>query len=89
MIGAFAGVFYTAPPLRYKYRALGEISVFLIWGPLMVEGAYFVQRQALEIAIIENSSKLADYRRQLAKAQNPPPINPLAAEPIIDPKSVE
>lgn len=49
IIGAFAGVFYTAPPLRYKYRALGEVSVFLMWGPLMVEGAYFVQRQTLSM----------------------------------------
>jgi len=49
LVGAFAGVFYTAPPFRYKYRALGEISVFLMWGPLMVEGAYFVQRQALSL----------------------------------------
>jgi len=49
VIGAFAGIFYTAPPFRYKYIALGEISVFLMWGPLMVEGAYFVQRQALSL----------------------------------------
>ncbi len=49
MIGAFAGVFYTAPPFRYKYRGLGEIATFLMWGPLMVEGAYFVQRQALSV----------------------------------------
>ncbi|MEA1970763.1 MAG: 1,4-dihydroxy-2-naphthoate octaprenyltransferase [Thermodesulfobacteriota bacterium] len=49
IIGAFAGVFYTAPPLKYKYRALGEISTFLIWGPLMVGGAYFVQRQTLSM----------------------------------------
>jgi 1,4-dihydroxy-2-naphthoate octaprenyltransferase len=49
LIGGFSGVFYTAPPLRYKYKALGEISVFFMWGPLMVEGAYFVQRQALSL----------------------------------------
>jgi 1,4-dihydroxy-2-naphthoate octaprenyltransferase len=49
VIGAFAGIFYTAPPFRYKYMALGEISVFLMWGPLMVEGAYFVQRQTLSL----------------------------------------
>lgn len=45
MIGAGASLFYTAPPLKYKYSALGEFSVFLMWGPLMVEGAYYVQRQ--------------------------------------------
>lgn len=49
LIGAFASVTYTAPPLKYKYSALGEISVFLMWGPLMVAGAYFVQRQAFSI----------------------------------------
>jgi 1,4-dihydroxy-2-naphthoate octaprenyltransferase len=47
VIGIFAGLTYTAPPLKYKYSALGEVSVFIMWGPLMVEGAYFVQRQAL------------------------------------------
>ena len=45
LIGAFASLTYTAPPLKYKYSALGEISVFLMWGPLMVAGAYFVQRE--------------------------------------------
>lgn len=45
-VGLLAGLTYTAPPFRYKYVALGEISVFLMWGPLMVEGAYFVQRRA-------------------------------------------
>jgi len=47
--GLLAGITYTAPPLRYKYVALGELSVFLMWGPLMVEGAYYVQRQAFSI----------------------------------------
>ena len=44
IIGVIAGVFYTAPPLSYKYRAWGELSVFLMWGPLAVEAAYFIQR---------------------------------------------
>jgi 1,4-dihydroxy-2-naphthoate octaprenyltransferase len=49
LTGAFASLTYTAPPLKYKYSALGEISVFLMWGPLMVAGAYFVQRQAFSM----------------------------------------
>ncbi|HOO89499.1 MAG TPA: prenyltransferase [Syntrophales bacterium] len=49
MIGAFAGLFYTAPPFRYKYKGFGELSTFLMWGPLMVEGSYFVQRQTLSL----------------------------------------
>jgi len=49
LIGAFGSITYTAPPLKYKYSALGEISVFLMWGPLMVAGSYFVQRQAFSM----------------------------------------
>lgn len=45
LIGTAAGITYTAAPLNYKYKALGEFSVFLMWGPLMVTGAYYVQQQ--------------------------------------------
>lgn len=50
LIGTVASLTYTAPPLKYKYSALGEISVFLMWGPLMVMGSYFVQQQAFSIS---------------------------------------
>jgi 1,4-dihydroxy-2-naphthoate octaprenyltransferase len=49
LVGVAASLSYTAPPFKYKYKALGEFSVFLMWGPLMVEGSYFVQRQAFSI----------------------------------------
>jgi 1,4-dihydroxy-2-naphthoate polyprenyltransferase len=38
-LGLFFLLFYTWP---LKYFGLGEISVVLVWGPLMVGGAYFV-----------------------------------------------
>lgn len=37
--GAFLLLFYTWP---LKYIALGEVAVFLVWGPLMVGGGYYV-----------------------------------------------
>jgi 1,4-dihydroxy-2-naphthoate octaprenyltransferase len=52
LIGAIASFTYTAPPLKYKYNALGEISVFLMWGPLMVTGAYYVQRQMFSLSAL-------------------------------------
>jgi len=49
LIGFLACLFYTAAPVNYKYRAWGELSVFLMWGPLMFEGAYAVQRQTFSL----------------------------------------
>lgn len=39
LAGAFFVLFYTWP---LKKLALGELSVLLVWGPLMVGGAYYV-----------------------------------------------
>jgi 1,4-dihydroxy-2-naphthoate octaprenyltransferase len=52
LAGTFASLTYTAPPFKYKYSALGEFSVFLMWGPLMVMGAYFVQRQTFNTDVL-------------------------------------
>ncbi len=41
--GILVGVAYTAPPLKLVYRGLGEISVALGFGPIMLLGAYVVQ----------------------------------------------
>ncbi|MBN1815941.1 MAG: 1,4-dihydroxy-2-naphthoate octaprenyltransferase [Sedimentisphaerales bacterium] len=42
MFGALGGFFYSARPVGYKYFALGDALVFLLMGPLMVIGTYFV-----------------------------------------------
>lgn len=52
MLGFLAGFFYTANPISFKYVALGEPMVFLMWGPLMVSGAYYVQARELSAQAI-------------------------------------
>lgn len=49
LIGMLTSIFYTAGPVKFKYRAFGEFAVFMMWGPLMIEGAYAVQRQTLSV----------------------------------------
>lgn len=41
LTGLFISVFYVAPPLRLKARGLGEPSVAIVWGPLMVGGTVY------------------------------------------------
>jgi 1,4-dihydroxy-2-naphthoate polyprenyltransferase len=38
-LGAFFVLFYTWP---LKYIAMGEVVVFIVWGPLMIAGGYYV-----------------------------------------------
>ncbi|HPO36063.1 MAG TPA: 1,4-dihydroxy-2-naphthoate octaprenyltransferase [Syntrophales bacterium] len=49
LLGVLTCLLYTAGPLQFKYHALGELAVFLMWGPLMVEGAYAVQAKAVAL----------------------------------------
>jgi len=41
MSGAAAVYFYTAKPFRLKYNALGDLIIFLFFGPLLVLGAFY------------------------------------------------
>jgi 1,4-dihydroxy-2-naphthoate octaprenyltransferase len=42
LAGLFVSVFYVAPPIKLKHHGLGEPGVFVVWGPLMIGGTYYV-----------------------------------------------
>lgn len=42
VLGLALGYGYTAPPFQYKYKRMGLPFVFMLMGPLMVVGAYYV-----------------------------------------------
>ncbi len=46
-VGFFCAFFYTAPPIRFGYRGLGEIAQLLCFGPAIGLGAYYVQAQRI------------------------------------------
>jgi 1,4-dihydroxy-2-naphthoate octaprenyltransferase len=43
VLSVLAGFFYTAGPAALAYIGLGEITVFIFMGPIIVVGAYYVQ----------------------------------------------
>jgi 1,4-dihydroxy-2-naphthoate octaprenyltransferase len=43
---------YTAPPLRLKKHGLGEPTVLVVWGPLMVGGVYYAATGTIPGAVI-------------------------------------
>jgi len=53
--GFLISVFYVAKPVKLKYRGLGELGVFLIWGPLMIGGMYYIVSQTMPAWVIAAS----------------------------------
>jgi 1,4-dihydroxy-2-naphthoate octaprenyltransferase len=45
--GFFCAFFYTAPPIKFGYKGLGETAQLLCFGPGIGLGAYYVQTQSI------------------------------------------
>ncbi|MEX2546624.1 MAG: prenyltransferase [Chloroflexota bacterium] len=52
LAGLFLSVFYVAPPLNLKRHGLGEVDVFLTWGPLMIGGTYLVATSTIPLWVL-------------------------------------
>jgi 1,4-dihydroxy-2-naphthoate polyprenyltransferase len=59
LAGFCLGFLYSAPPLRLAYRGLGELALAVGFGPLIVMGTYFVQRQAWSLPALWASIPVA------------------------------
>ena len=49
VVGLLLAFFYTAGPVGYKYRALGDVGILASFGPLLVLGSYFVQTERFDL----------------------------------------
>jgi 1,4-dihydroxy-2-naphthoate octaprenyltransferase len=47
--GVFCSIFYTAPPIRFSHRGLGELGLLVNFGTTIGLGSYFVQAQHLSL----------------------------------------
>jgi 1,4-dihydroxy-2-naphthoate octaprenyltransferase len=47
-IGGLASISYTGWIINFKYKAMGEVVVFFMWGPLMIFACFFIQSQSWE-----------------------------------------
>jgi 1,4-dihydroxy-2-naphthoate polyprenyltransferase len=59
LAGLFLSVFYVAPPFRLKQHGLGELDVFLTWGPLMIGGVYLVATGSVPLWVLVFSAPYA------------------------------
>jgi 1,4-dihydroxy-2-naphthoate octaprenyltransferase len=59
LVGILGGVLYTAPPVKFSYRGLGEVVLFFCFGVLPVVGSYYVQTQIVSWYVVAASLPLA------------------------------
>lgn len=52
LAGLAGGFFYGGKPFGYKYHALGDVMVFMLMGPLMVAGSYFVLTGSFHVNVL-------------------------------------
>lgn len=52
VISILSGIFYTAGPRPLGYVGLGELFVFIFFGPVAVAGTYYVQSLEMNTAVI-------------------------------------
>jgi 1,4-dihydroxy-2-naphthoate octaprenyltransferase len=48
-VGILSSIFYTVPPVKFAYRGFGELGLLVNFGPVLVMGSYYVQRQTLDV----------------------------------------
>lgn len=69
-LGVILASMYTAPPIKFKYRALGEIGIFLSFGPIMVLGSYYVQTSKVTLEVLLASIPIGILIAAVALANN-------------------
>ena len=51
LLGAIISIFYSAKPFRFAYHGIGEVMMFLGYGPILITWGYFVHSAQLSYEI--------------------------------------
>lgn len=70
ILGMLLVYMYNGPPFGLKYKALGELEVFIVWGMLIPLGAYYVQTEYLSINIVLATLPLGFFVSAVLLANN-------------------
>ncbi len=70
VLSVAAGFFYTAGPAALAYIGLGEFTVFMFMGPVMVLGTYYVQAQSADLRVFLLSLPIAFLVAAILHANN-------------------
>lgn len=54
-LAGLLGISYSAPPLKFSYRGLSEVVIGIVYGPLLLSGAYIVAGGSLDKNILFSS----------------------------------
>ena len=69
-VGVFFGYAYTAPPFAFKYLGLGELCIFIVYGPAVVVGAGYMQAMAVTPKMLLYSVPLGMLITAIVSANN-------------------
>lgn len=50
VLGLFFAYAYSGEPFKFKHKPLGELSAFIVWGPFMTTGTYYILTNRLSLA---------------------------------------
>ncbi len=70
ILSVLAGFFYTASPFALAYIGLGEVTVGVFMGPVIVIGAYYVQAEEISSAALLSSMPIAFLVAAILHANN-------------------
>ena len=69
-VGLFGAYAYTGPPFALKYRRLGELCIFIVYGPAVVVGAGYMQAMKVTPKMLLYSVPLGMLITAIVSANN-------------------